>query len=90
MTKVYQSLTAPVEKYLTITDSRNGRSVDYGIKRELNKYYIYIGKDGKNYVKKHGPFDKLSDTKQFIEEIREEIERLCKLYEKLKERDGID
>lgn len=85
MTKIYQSLTAPVVLYKTITNTKDDRTLDYGIKRELNSFYVYVGKNNARWKKIHGPFTYEYLAKDFIDGIEQEIKMLCKLYHQMKE-----
>lgn len=93
MTNIYQSFTRPVKHYLTITDIRyvgkpgeDGYSIHYGIKFELNKYYVYMKKDNRiGWQKVHGPFSSNYGAEQMILRIKIELAQICESYRKLRE-----
>ena len=91
-TKIYQQFTKPVRHYMTITDTRrfNNAEVHYGIKFEMNKYYVYMKKNDSSKLgwrKIHGPFKSNYDAEQMILRVRIELAEICAAYHKSKEKD---
>ena len=51
----------------------DGNSIDYAVKLHRGKWYVYLSKDDRKFIRRHGPFSAQQPAVDFIYGIRDEI-----------------